>query len=125
MIYSLRNLIKPALLICLLCFSCSPEQANDKYIGTYTTTYVQNCWGALPPCYSTGQEDITVSSGNTSNAVIIKGYEVTINSDGTGSLGGGSSFGFNVTFRNDSIFMSEHSGGLGGGTSRSNIGKRN
>lgn len=115
----MKKLILHLFLFSLLAISCTRDQGyRNQYVGTYQC--VRNCSTWMmnqPTTYSTTYPVIDVRKDpNSRNGIIIDNDTLLLDENGTYSINQGSSYGYSIQFRNDSIFIQTRHGGLGGGT---------
>ena len=97
--------------------SCTREQGGrNTYLGTYSCVKTCSYWQMWQPTtYDTSNVNVEVlKNPNYRNGVIVNGDTVLLDDNGTYSNEQGSSYGYSLSFRNDSIFISKRNGGLGG-----------
>jgi hypothetical protein len=136
----MKNLI--CITFILLFFACKKEKQDDNnspslfvdyrdaYIGTYNSTKLCFYWDMNHPTPDTtffGAVSLSVIKHPTVSNLIIVGPD-TISIDTSGTYSGfynppGYHY-YTASFRNDSIYVSNSVGGLGGGTNCSIIGKK-
>lgn len=91
---------------------------RDQFTGNYNGIQTCTFWQLSQPS-STTTNNVTIEvkkDSETENGIIINGDTIQINESGSYSIFQGSSYGYSVQFKNDSLFIDTHSGGLGGGT---------
>src|SRR6186713_2670213 len=95
-------------LILLNCVSCTRENAEQNaYLGTYSCVQTCSHWiMSQPTTYDTSLVNIEVlPDSNSQNEVIVNGDTIQLDANGTYSINQGSSYGYTISFRNDSIFI--------------------
>lgn len=91
--------------------SNKPADFRDVWRGQYQCVNTVNCYGPCGSCSSTRDTIISVDYGTTDTTLLVLGREVWLD-----SLGNYYAYHYGLSFRDDSIFSTYMSGGLGCGS---------
>lgn len=98
-------------------FSCTREQGNRyHFLGNYSCIKTCSSWiMGQTTTYDTTYLNIEVlKDPNSRNGIIVQNDTIFLDENDSYTINQGSSYGYSISFRNDSIFISERGGGLGG-----------